>query len=266
MTSDEDRARWHRQAIWITQLGLSTDETAPAELADELAKAVLALLDEVANLENDRYEARRIGTWLYDHSPGVRLYLGNTSEWPWLTADPARNGDSVPDPEDAASSTPMAAATDFVDHDHTAEAAFLDYLASPTADTAHAAELSIALLQRRYDALLRRLDGDAVPPLTPAHTHNAWDMPEACLDGSLTDLAEGSLEDRAATLAHGHEALRALVHHIDEARRYARLLYQRVMFGVVDYDALEVPMDVDAWPAWLTYYDADAPEQQRPED
>lgn len=265
MTSHEDRARWHRQAIWITQLGLSTDETAPAELAEELARAVLALLDDVANLEGDRNEARRIGTWLYDRSPGVRLYLGDTSEWPWLTADTAHDSDPVAGQEDSASSTPTPAATDFVDHDHTAEAAFLDYVATPTADTAHAAELSIALLQRRYDALLRRLDGDAVPPLTPAHTHNAWDMPEACLDGSLTDLAEGSLEDRAATLAHGQEALRALVHHIDEARRYARLLYQRVMFGVVDYDALEVPMDVDAWPAWLTYYDGEAPEQQRPE-
>ncbi|MBD3926095.1 hypothetical protein IEZ26_15835 [Nocardioides cavernae] len=152
----------------------------------------------------------------------------------------------------------------YYDHDHTAEAAFLDYTAAPTPENAHAAELTIATLQRRYDALLRRLDGEAAPPLTPPHTHNAWDTPEACIEGSLTDLAEGSLEDRAATLAHGREALRALVHDVDEARRYARLLFQQVTFGLLDYGALDVPTDVDEWPEWLTYYDGEAPERQGP--
>lgn len=154
--------------------------------------------------------------------------------------------------------------TDSFDHDHRAEAAFLDYVAEPTPDNAHTAELAIALLQRGYDAVLRQLDGDAVPPLTPAHTHDAWDVPEACLEGSLTDLAEGALENRPATLAHGLEALRALVHDVDEARRYARLLYQQVTFGVIDYSALGVPMNPDEWPAWLTYYDGEEPARQDP--
>ena len=154
--------------------------------------------------------------------------------------------------------------TDSFDHDHRAEAAFLDYVAEPTPDNAHTAELAIALLQRRYDGLVRRLDGDAVPPLTPAHSHNAWDLPEACLEGSLTDLAEGALENRPATLAHGLEAMRALVHDVDEARRYARVLYQQVTIGVIDYGALGVPMDPDEWPAWLTYYDVDDPARQDP--
>ncbi|KQP64392.1 hypothetical protein [Nocardioides sp. Leaf285] len=154
--------------------------------------------------------------------------------------------------------------TDDHDHDHRAEVAFLDYVAAPTPDNAHAAELAIALLQRRYDGLLRRLDSNAAPPLTPAHTHNAWDLPEACLEGSLTDLAEGTLEDWPATLAHGLEALRALVHDVDEARRYGRLLYQQVTVGVIDYGALGVPMDSEEWPAWLTDYDGDDPARQAP--
>lgn len=154
--------------------------------------------------------------------------------------------------------------TDSHDHDHRAEAAFLDYVSAPTPGYAYAAGLAIALLQRRYDALVRRLDDDYVPPLTPAHTHNAWDMPEACLEGSLMDLADGSLEERAATLAHGLEALRALAHEADEARRYARLLYQQAMFGMLDYAALGVPMEVEEWPGWLTYNDGEAPERQGP--
>lgn len=56
----------------------------------------------------------------------------------------------------------------------------------------------------------------------------------------------------------------AVVYDIDEPRRYARLLYQRVMFGMVDYAALEVPMDVADWPRWLTYYDGEAPERWGP--
>lgn len=154
--------------------------------------------------------------------------------------------------------------TDSYDDDHRAENAFLDYVASPTPENARAAELAIALLQRGYDAVLRRLDGDAVPPLASAHTHNAWDLPEACVEGSLRDLAEGALKNRPATLAHGFRALRALVHDADEARRYARLLYQQVTFGVPDYGALGVPMDEDEWPAWLTYYDGDDPARQGP--
>ena len=58
--------------------------------------------------------------------------------------------------------------------------------------------------------------------------------------------------------------MRALVHDVDEAKRYARLLYQQVTIGVIDYGALGVPMDQGEWPAWLTYYDVDDPARHDP--
>jgi hypothetical protein len=43
------------------------------------------LLYGIARVEDERDEARRIGTLRDNLSPGVRLYLGDTSEWrPWL--------------------------------------------------------------------------------------------------------------------------------------------------------------------------------------
>lgn len=228
MSTPEQRNLWRQRATWLTQLGLGPDDLAPTAVVEEVSHAVLALLNELQRLE---------------HARDTTVQSSTASRAP---------------------SDTVARMTEYYDHDHRAEAAFLDYVAAPTPDTEHAAELTIATLQRRYDALLRRLDGDAQPPLTPPHGHNAWDEPEACLEGSLTDLAEGALEDRPATLAHGLEALRALVHDVDEARRYARLLYQQVMFGLLDYGALGVPMDEDEWPAWLTYYDGDDPARQDP--
>jgi hypothetical protein len=53
------------------------------------------------------------------------------------------------------------------DHDHSAEDAFLTYVEEPTTVNAQAAELAIALLQRRYDHVLRRLDGSVGPPDVP---------------------------------------------------------------------------------------------------
>lgn len=165
MSTPQQRAQWHRRATWLTQLSLAPNDPTPIDAVEDVADAVLALLDEVASLEEDRLEARRIGTWLYDHSPAIRRYLGDTSEWPWLMENNPPPGDAGGAPINFESSTP----------------------------------------------------------------------------GTV-----------------------ALVYDIDEARRYARLLYQRVMFGMVDYTALEVPMDVGAWPAWLTYYDSEAPERQGP--
>lgn len=87
MTSHEQRAHWHQKATWLSQLGLSPGETTPIDVVEEVAQATLVLLEEVRRLEDERDEARRIGTWLYNRSPGIRLYLGDASEWPWLTAN-----------------------------------------------------------------------------------------------------------------------------------------------------------------------------------
>lgn len=227
MSTPEQRNLWRQRATWLTQLGLGPDDPAPTAVVEEVSHAVLALLGELQRLEDER--------------------------------DMIQSSTASRAPSDT-----VARMTEYYDHDHRAEAAFLDYVAAPTPDNEHAAELAVATLQRRYDTLLRRLDGDAQPPLTPPHGHNAWDEPEACLEGSLTDLAEGALENRPATLAHGVEAMRALVHDADEARRYARLLYQQVTVGVLEYGALDVPMDTSEWPAWLTYYDGDDPARQDP--
>lgn len=107
---------------------------------------------------------------------------------------------------------------DYRDHDHTAEDAFLAYVADPTPGNEHAAELAIATLQRRFDHVLRRLDGDGDPPPYPVHTHNPAETPEDCLDAVLFELAGAKMDDRAATLAHGLEAAHALARQRDEAR------------------------------------------------
>jgi hypothetical protein len=153
---------------------------------------------------------------------------------------------------------------EYRDHDHAAEDAFLAYLDHPTPGQAHETELAIARLQRRYDHLLRRLDGDGEPPEVPLHRHNAGDDPVSCLEAVLHELAGARLADRAGTLAHGLEAVRALAWQADEARRYARLLYQQVTFGSLDYDAFDLPADAQEWPTWLTYYDGWHPERQGP--
>lgn len=88
MSTPEQRAHWRRRATWLTQLGLAPDEPAPAEIVEEVGHAALDLLDEIDRLEDELRESRRIGVWLYDHlSPGVRILLGDVSEWPWLVTD-----------------------------------------------------------------------------------------------------------------------------------------------------------------------------------
>lgn len=40
---------------------------------------------DVAAMQAELLEAKRIGTWLYERAPaGLRRHLGDTSEWPWL--------------------------------------------------------------------------------------------------------------------------------------------------------------------------------------
>lgn len=137
------------------------------------------------------------------------------------------------------------------DHDHGAEDAFLAYVADPSPSAEYAAEWAIATLQRRYDALLRRLDGVDEPPETPDHPHNAWDDPAGCLDAVLHELAGAKLRDRAETLAHGLEAARAYGHYVREARAWA--WSERHQHWATAWDTLtEDPEDADDVPAWLT--------------
>lgn len=94
MSTSEQRARWRRQASWLTQLGLDDDEGVPVDVVEDLAKAALALLDEVEQLELDRAEAR---AWAWsDHhrelmyawvSVAGNLYNGDPAQLPdWLAS------------------------------------------------------------------------------------------------------------------------------------------------------------------------------------
>ena len=136
------------------------------------------------------------------------------------------------------------------DHDHTAEHAFLAYVEDPTPQNAQAAELAIALLQRRYAHVLRRLDGVEEPPEFPSHRHNAFDDPVSCLEATVHELAGALLADRAETLAHALEATRALERERDEARAWARLYFYRMRAGSWDWSRFG--LDPDDEPAWLT--------------
>lgn len=108
--------------------------------------------------------------------------------------------------------------------------------------TRDAAELTVAMLERPYDEVLRRLDGgDGAPSVHATYRHNPALTPEDCLGAVLHELAGARLSDRAATLAHGLEALHHLTRERDEARAWARG-YEHGMFTV----------DTDEPPAWLT--------------
>ena len=68
------------------------------------------------------------------------------------------------------------------DHDHSAEDAVLHAFEDPTPENQHAAARAVPLLQRRYDHVLRRLDGTGELPPYPSHPHNAGEHPVVCLD------------------------------------------------------------------------------------
>lgn len=54
---------------------------------------------DVAALQAELAEAKRIGTWLYGHAPaGLRRHLGVVSEWPWLLDAPGTEDRPVPPP------------------------------------------------------------------------------------------------------------------------------------------------------------------------
>ncbi|CAM3929035.1 hypothetical protein [Nocardioides zeicaulis] len=56
---------------------------------------------DVAALQAELAEAKRIGRWLYDHSPGLRRFLGDVSEWPWLLDADAPGGVDAAHVDDA---------------------------------------------------------------------------------------------------------------------------------------------------------------------
>lgn len=100
----------------------------------------------------------------------------------------------------------------------------------------------MAVLQRRYDHVLRRLDGgDGTPPAYPVHSYNPALAPQQCVEAVLHELAGARLTDRAETLAHGLQAVRELVAQREEARAWARG-YEHGLFTV----------DTDEPPGWLT--------------
>lgn len=67
MSTGEQRTLWRQRATWLGQAGLADDEGAPVQVAEELAAAVLTLLDEVQHLEEalrlERATAPRNRRW-----------------------------------------------------------------------------------------------------------------------------------------------------------------------------------------------------------
>lgn len=50
-SSPEQRRRWRRRAMWLNQLGLAPEDDVPVGAVEEVADAVVALLDEIEQLE-----------------------------------------------------------------------------------------------------------------------------------------------------------------------------------------------------------------------
>ncbi|RYP86861.1 hypothetical protein EKO23_07765 [Nocardioides guangzhouensis] len=198
---------------------------------------IAALLDRLDRLAQAHEQSRA-------QRNAIAAELGEVTgrTWEQVLADHDVNlqgaADLLPDPHQR---------HDYRDHDHGAEDALIAYTNDPSPRTAQAAELAVATLQRRYDHLLRRLDGDGSPPAFPVHRHNPAEDPEGCAAAALHDLAGAALPDRAETLAHGLQAVNALARQRDEARRLARRCYEfenvRLALG-----------EANQW-AWLTEED-----------
>lgn len=47
----EQRRRWRQRAMWLSQLGLAPEDGVPVEAVEEVADAVVALLDEIEQVE-----------------------------------------------------------------------------------------------------------------------------------------------------------------------------------------------------------------------
>jgi len=65
------RARWWQRATWLTQLGLASEDPAPVDAVEEVADAVLVLLQDVRRLELERAEPR---AWAWSHLHGELMY------------------------------------------------------------------------------------------------------------------------------------------------------------------------------------------------
>jgi hypothetical protein len=50
-SSTEQRRRWRQRATWLSQLGLAPEDDVPVEAVEEVADAVVALLDELERVE-----------------------------------------------------------------------------------------------------------------------------------------------------------------------------------------------------------------------
>jgi hypothetical protein len=91
----ERHERWRQRARWLTQLGLTADEPAPVDAVEEVAGAVLTLLDEVQRLQLEVAEARAWAWGDYHRelhydwvSVAGNVYTGEPDELPAWLADP----------------------------------------------------------------------------------------------------------------------------------------------------------------------------------
>lgn len=75
MSSREQREKWRQLGLFVSQLGLAEGEPAPVQAIEDLANAVLALDDELA-------EARRWARSCYDAmSTGTGLEVSRVPTW-----------------------------------------------------------------------------------------------------------------------------------------------------------------------------------------
>ena len=184
MTSTpEQRAEWDRLARFIVQLGLGPEEELPVEQVEKLADAVLGARSggrpcaaissscggTPTGLRSQQLQRLALRVSGLTGEPWENV-LGSVGVEPQSPRDPGPS-EVVPAEEPAE----MA----WRDHDHTAEHAVLYAFEEPTPENQHAAELAVAILQRRYDHVLRRLDGgDGEMPPFPFHQHNAAEHPQ----------------------------------------------------------------------------------------
>lgn len=84
---DEQHARWRQRAAWLSQLGLADGDPTPVAAVEEVADAVLDLLDEVARLQLEVAQAR---AWAW---AGRHGHL----EYAWVSVVPGQAYDGEPD-------------------------------------------------------------------------------------------------------------------------------------------------------------------------
>jgi hypothetical protein len=84
MNSSVQRQQWRQLARFVSQLGLAPGEELPVEQVEELANAVLLLLDEEQQVD----EARAWARWAYSAAGEVGGFRMPAAEVPaWLSQD-----------------------------------------------------------------------------------------------------------------------------------------------------------------------------------